>query len=107
MLADPDRLASLLPHVQGVTVLCWLLGRVPPPAREALHGPRLESLLAALVDTPVRGLVYEGQGEAIVRRFAATFRMPVELLRSDPGDHAAWLEEARGAVVRLLGVGTG
>ena len=28
-LADPDRLATLLPHLEGVSALCWL----PPQSR--------------------------------------------------------------------------
>ena len=39
-----------------MTILCWLLGHVPDPD---LHGGRLRMLFEKLVDTPVRGVVYE------------------------------------------------
>jgi len=32
-LADPDRLMTLMPHVEGVSVLCWLMGSASPLAR--------------------------------------------------------------------------
>ena len=96
VVADPDRLATLMPHVEGVSVLCWLLGQV---VDEALHGPRLESMLEALVDTPVRGVVYEGPGEDLVRSFSDTYKVPVEVL--EPGS-ADWPAEARAAVAKVL-----
>jgi hypothetical protein len=99
--ADPDRLATLLPLIEGVSIICWLMRTAPDPA---LHGPRLRSLLERLVDAPVRGFVYEtGGGDAIVREAGQTYRMPVELLEADPGDHAGWLSGATAAVRRLLG----
>ena len=75
---DPDRLATLTPRLEGVTVLCWLFG---DDDRAPLHGDRLAALLEYLVDTPVRGFVYERssdhpEGEEIVARATATFRLP-------------------------------
>ena len=98
VVADPDRLGTLAPHLDGVSAVCWLMGRV---AEEALHGPRLESLLEHLVDTPVRGVVYEPAGRhpggrEIARRAAERYRMPVEIL--EEGD------EAPAAVGRVLGL---
>ena len=55
-------LARSCPQLDGVSVLCWLMGSARGGA-EALHGPRLESLVEALVDTHVRGVVYEGGGK--------------------------------------------
>jgi NAD(P)H-binding len=103
--ADPDRLATLLPHVEGASAICWLMGSADGDARAALHGPRLRSLLESLVDSPVRGFVYEadgGEGEEAVRLAERTFRIPVEIVETDLGDHSAWLGEAMGAVGRLL-----
>jgi hypothetical protein len=97
VVADPDRLGTLLPHIEGVAVLYWLMGGATGP----VHGPRLQSLLEKLVDTPVRGFVYEGtaQGAAIARAAEETFRIPVAVL--DPG-HAEWLQEATAAARRVL-----
>ena len=93
---DPDRLATLTPRLEGVTVVCWLLG---DDERAALHGDRLGALLEYLVDTPVRGFVYERSaahpgGVDLVERAHATFRLPVRVIA--PGDDLA---EAVGAVL--------
>ena len=67
-------------------------------------------MLEHIVDTPVRGMVYEtggverAQGSAAARRATATYGMPVEILEADPSDHAAWLQAAVSAVGRVLGV---
>jgi NAD(P)H-binding len=104
--ADPDRLATMMPAIASVSVVCWLLGTAPD---EALHGPRLESMLEHIVDTPVRGLVYETGGQArpdgiaASRRATATYGMPVEILEADPADRAPWTQAAVSAVARVLG----
>jgi hypothetical protein len=114
-VADPGRLATLVPQIEGVSAIGWLLGSASgePEAVAALHGPRLRSLLERLVDTPVRGFLYEAagsvdgamlqEGAAIVREAADRFRLPVELVGADPADHDAWLGGAAAAVRRLLG----
>src|SRR5213078_1435393 len=63
-IADPNRLGTLLPELEGLAAICWLMGSAvgEPELIAALHGPRLESLLEKLVDTPVRGFVYEAGG---------------------------------------------
>jgi nucleoside-diphosphate-sugar epimerase len=64
VVADPDRLSTLLPHLDGVNVLCWLMGTAvgEPEVVAALHGPRLASIVETVVDTHVRGVVYEAAG---------------------------------------------
>lgn len=102
-VGDPDRIGTLMDALVGVTVVCWLMGSVPVPE---LHEGRLRMLWEKLVDTPVRGVVYEGalpQGEQVARTAAQTWHIPLEVLRADPLDHDAWLRAARGAVDRLLG----
>ncbi len=75
VVADPLRLGTLLPHLAGVTVVVWLLAGVPDPE---LHDARLGSLLEKLVDSGVRGFVYEeGPGAALVRAAGERWRMPV------------------------------
>jgi uncharacterized protein YbjT (DUF2867 family) len=95
-VGDPDRIGTLMGALEGVTVVCWLLGRVPEPE---LHGGRLRMLFEKLVDTPVRGVVYERalpEGEAIALDAAERWRMPVEII--GPGG------DAKAAVDRLLGL---
>jgi uncharacterized protein YbjT (DUF2867 family) len=94
-VGDPDRIGTLMDALTGVTVLCWLLGRVPD---EDLHGGRLRMLFEKLVDTPVRGVVYEAGtpgGEAIARAAAQRWQIPVEIVPAGG---------ARAAVDRLLGI---
>ena len=108
-VADPDRLSTLLPCLEGVSAVCWLMGTAPSAP---LHGPRLQSLLGKIVDTPVRGLVYEAGGPAcddLLRRGAAlvgaageTYRMPVRVVEEDPAERSAWLAAMRQAVAGVL-----
>jgi hypothetical protein len=102
-VGDPDRIGTLMDALAGVTIVCWLMGRLPVPE---LHEGRLRMLWEKLVDTPVRGVVYEGalpQGEQVARSASQTWRIPLEILDADPLDHDAWLAAARDAVDRLLG----
>lgn len=100
VLADPDRLGTVVGQLHGVTVVCWLMGGVDVAD---LHGPRLRTLLERLVDTPVRGFVYDGApGAAAVREASATWRMPAEVVEADPADAEAWLAATASAVARLL-----
>ncbi|MEX2194578.1 MAG: NAD(P)H-binding protein [Thermoleophilaceae bacterium] len=111
VVADPDRLGTLLPAIEGVSALCWLMGTADANA-DALHGPRLASLVEMLVDTHVRGVVYEAAGSVppelvaggaeIVRRAGATYGMPVEIVEADPAGHERWLSAMRSAVSRLF-----
>jgi uncharacterized protein YbjT (DUF2867 family) len=80
-LADPDRPGTILELVNDVTVLVLLLGNATGSDEElaAIHGPRLERLMEHLVETPVRGVLYEGTegGIEVVRAAARTWRIPV------------------------------
>ena len=110
VVADPDRLGTILVQLAGVTLICWLMGSATGAGD--LHGPRLETLLERLVDTPVRGIVYEAAGSvepallatgaAAVRAAAERWRLPAEVVETDPSDHAEWLDAMRAAVERLL-----
>jgi uncharacterized protein YbjT (DUF2867 family) len=100
VVADPARLATVTTHLQGVTVLCWLMGGVGDPA---LHGERFETLLETLVDTHVRGVVHETPAaEAIAERARRTYAMPVELVAEPPSDPPRWLGAALAAVDAVL-----
>ena len=102
-VGDPDRIGTLMGALSGVTIVCWLMGTIPVPE---LHEGRLRMLWEKLVDTPVRGVVYEGslaQGEPVARAAAETWQIPLEVLTFE-GNHDAWLASARASVDRLLGV---
>lgn len=105
--ADPDLLGTVTELIADVAVLAWLMGA----ANAEINGPRLESLLEKLVDSPVRGLLYEARGRdaatlergaAEVEEWGRRFRIPVAVLRADPADHEAWVGEAHAAMVRLI-----
>ena len=63
-VGDPDRIATLMDALAGVTVVCWLMGAATgdPERVAALHDGRLRMLWEKLVDTPVRGVVHEAAG---------------------------------------------
>ena len=98
--------------IAGVTIVVWLLGSASGERAEELHAGRLRMLCEKLVDTHVRGLVYEGAGSLgedvlaggaeIVRRAAATWSIPVEVLSVDPAACDEWTAGAVAAVERLL-----
>jgi hypothetical protein len=110
VVADPDRLGTIMGQLAGVAVVCWLMGSAT--GAPELHGPRLETLLERLVDTPVRGIVYEAAGSvdagllaggaAAVKAAAERWRMPAEVVEAAPAEPAAWLAAMRAAVGRLL-----
>lgn len=110
VLADPDRLGTLLRAIEGVSAVCWLMGTAAAPA---LHDERLESMLELLVDTHVRGFVYEAAGSAppeafrhgseLVRQASDRFHMPVAVVEAAPGAHEEWLSATTAAVEQVLG----
>lgn len=114
VLADPDRIATLMDALADVTVVCWLLATAAgDPARIAdLHGSRLSMLFERLVDTPVRGVVYEAagplapdlyvRGREIAAAAHETWQVPVATVGADPSSHSEWLSAATGAVEALL-----
>lgn len=114
VLGDPDVIATLAGALDHVTVACILLGSaVGPPAKlAALHGSRLEMLLTRMVDTTVRGVVYEAAGSvdpdvlqagsARVRARCEDSRIPYVLLGADASDPRAWTVSAVAAVERAL-----
>jgi nucleoside-diphosphate-sugar epimerase len=112
-VGDPDRIGTLMDALAGVTILCWLMGSASGAGAANLHDGRLRMLCEKLVDTPVRGVVYEAAGsvgEAALARGLEVARdaherwmIPLEVLDIAPDQHDAWLEAARAAVTRLLG----
>lgn len=113
-IADPDRIASVMSALDNVAVVCVLLGSAIGEREqlEALHGPRLEMLLARLVDTTVRGVVYEAHGNVPeqvlaggaerIRRACRRSRTPFELLETPREDREAWLAAAVAGVAGLI-----
>jgi nucleoside-diphosphate-sugar epimerase len=113
-VADPDRVGTIVPALQQVSIACVLLGSAAgdPERVAALHGPRLEMLLEKMIDTTVRGVVYEAAGSAapdvlgpgaeLVVEACGRSRIPCALIETDPVSHRAWLIAARAAVERVI-----
>jgi hypothetical protein len=103
-----------MPAIDNVAVMCLLLGSAHGHREhlKALHGSRLEMLLARLIDTTVRGVLYEAQGSVSeevlaagserVRRACGRSRVPFELLETPREDGEAWLAAALAGTERLL-----
>jgi uncharacterized protein YbjT (DUF2867 family) len=112
--AEPDRPGTLLDLVGDVAVAYYLLGSAQGDDEllAAIHGPRLERLLEHLVDTPLRGFVYEGVGSVdpglleagaeIVRAAGRTWRIPVAIAASEPNSPELWSKEMVDRALQLL-----
>jgi hypothetical protein len=117
VLGDPDKVATIAPAFEHVAVVCILLGSATDPTGDvrALHGPRLDMLLLRMLDTTIRGVVYETAGSVApdvltsggerLREACEGSRIPNVLLTAAPGDHAQWLSQAVAAAERVLGGG--
>jgi uncharacterized protein YbjT (DUF2867 family) len=110
VVADPDRLGTLVRALEGVGVVCWLMGSAVDSPE--VNGVRLSTLLEHLVDTPVRGFVYEAAGSVdasvlergaqAVREASRRWRIRTEVVTADPATHDAWVEAMREAVERTM-----
>lgn len=113
-VADPLAVGTVFELIEGVALVYWLMGSARGPAADvaAVNGDRLESLLAKLVDTPVRGLVFEGdgtvarehlaEGARVAQEASERWRIPIEIVDARPADHATWREEMLAAGERAL-----
>jgi hypothetical protein len=114
-IGTPDRLVTLRGALEHVTIACWLLADTSghPEHIRALHGSRLEQFLCSAIDSTLRGFLYEAggiltpadvfaEGTRIVLETAAHNSIPAAILRVDPADSEAWLEQAHVAVNALL-----
>jgi hypothetical protein len=113
-VADPDRVGTIVPSLQQVSIACVLLGSAAgdPERVAALHGPRLDMLLEKVLDTTVRGVVYEaagsvapqilGRGAELVGAACGRSRIPYALIDVAPANHRAWVTAALAAIDRVM-----
>ncbi|HEY2318207.1 MAG TPA: hypothetical protein VGH67_07900 [Solirubrobacteraceae bacterium] len=113
-VGDPNLVGTLAPALAHVGVACILLGSARGGAEQlaALHGTRLEMLLERMLDTTVRGVVYQAAGSVDpalletgaqrVRRACERSLIPYELLSTDPAGGDEWIADAVAAVARAL-----
>lgn len=115
LIGTPDRLATLRGALEHVTIACWLLAEESgsPERVRALHGPRLQQFMCSLIDSTVRGFVYEAGGEVvapdtlaqgwrIVSETAVRNSIPAAAITADPLDFDSWIAQARAVVSALL-----
>jgi uncharacterized protein YbjT (DUF2867 family) len=110
--ADPEQPGTILELVDDVAILIWLLGSATGDSVPEIHGPRLESLLERLVETPVRGVIYEGAGTvdpkllaggaALVKNAESTWRIPVTVTETPRSSGPAWVTELQTSVVEII-----
>lgn len=127
-VGTPERLATLRGVLDGVAIACWMFARAQGSERELreLHSERLEFFLTQVIDSTVRGFVFEGAGaqagaggaedgaphdtraaalaagEATARRLSARNEIPLELLHAAALEDTEWLAAAGAAIQRLL-----
>jgi hypothetical protein len=116
-IGDPDVVGTLRYALENVTIVVWALGTASGTAEQvaALHGSRLEMMLSKVIDTTVRGVVYEAAGTIAPAAFATGIaelermgrlnEIPVAIVDADPGDGAGWATAARQAIGGLIGMG--
>ena len=93
--ADPDSPGTILDLCGDTAVVVWLLASAAgeQDVVAGIHGSRLERLLEKLVDTPIRGFLYEVaegaehtlHGREIVERAGETWRIRVGFVGADAG----------------------
>ena len=115
VIADPERVATVTDHIGDVTLVFWLLaGATGEPSQVgALHGPRLARILEEIVDTPVRGFVYEALGSLpsevlagamqTLREAGERWRIPFEVVDGAGGELELWREGMVAAAFELAG----
>jgi nucleoside-diphosphate-sugar epimerase len=113
-IGDPDVIGSLRYAMDGVAILCWVLGTAAgePEAVRALHDTRLAMMLSNVIDSTVRGLVYEAAGTVApdvlasgaerVGVAAQASLIPFSILHADPLEPGSWALAARASIERLL-----
>ncbi len=103
LIADPDRLGTLRPALEAVTVACWLLAtaRGPREQVEALHGSRLELFVHQLIDSTVRGFVYEARSLASAAAATTSETVVADREQVDGLVAPAVLSEGREIATRL------
>ena len=113
-VGDPNLVGTLASALAHVGVACILLGSATGTEEQlaALHSTRLDMLLERMLDTTVRGVVYQAAGSvdpALLNEGAGRVShacerslIPYELLGSDPATDEGWVAQAVAAIERAL-----
>jgi hypothetical protein len=114
-IGTPERLATLKASIENVSVVCWLLGTASGTAEQIrdLHTSRLEFFLGQIIDSTVRGFVYEplgcsfsedlrACGTRVAHEISSRNSIPLRLIQADPEHQQRWLEDARAAIDSII-----
>ena len=107
VVADPNRVGTVLEHVGDVAVVAWALGAAAGSSARDVNGPRLERMLERLVDTPVRGFVLDAppaqpESKELVAVAAETWHIPVRVVELQRAESRDWVAAMRDAVTALI-----
>jgi hypothetical protein len=112
--ADPLQPHTVLELVGDVTIVLWPFASAkgPPEELSAIHGSRLERLMERLIETPVRGFVYEMKGTVnpillehgseVLEAAGDTWHVGIACVFVDPRDPHDWAEIMAGATTGLV-----
>lgn len=114
-IGTPARLGTLRGALDGASLACWMLAGASgtPQELRALHGSRLEGFLRQMVDTSVRGFIYDASPRALEPRLLQTATqmveslagfnaIPTRVLTATADEDDGWIAGARRAVEELL-----
>jgi hypothetical protein len=107
---DADRMlpGDVLAELENVAVVAWLFGAGDAP-HSIVNGEQLETVLLKVVDTGVRGFVFEraapGEINPHVEHARATWHIPIaEIDVADPTAGDDWLGAVVAAANESLGI---
>lgn len=106
--ADPTLPGDVFAELENVAVVAWLRGAGDAPHAQ-VNGEQLETVLLKVVDTGVRGFVFEraapGEVNPHVEHARITWHIPIaEIDQADPAGGEAWLASVVAAVNQSLGI---
>lgn len=101
---DPLLPGHVFDALENVAVVCWLMGRGDALSPEA-NGEQLETVLLKVVDTGVRGFVFERPDESAnqhVEHARSTWHIPIGEVVAGEGE--SWVEAVCDAAGATLGL---
>lgn len=105
--ADPLLPGHVFDALDNVTVVCWLMA-AGENLHEEVNGEQLETVLLKVVDTGVRGFVFEQPGDAPnahLEHARETWHIPIAEVAAGPAGGEQWTAEVVAAVDSTLGIG--
>lgn len=105
--AEPLLPGDVFDALENVAVVCWLMA-AGDNVHDEVNGEQLETVLLKVVDTGVRGFVFERPGataNAHVEHARHTWHIPIEEVAAGPAGGESWTASVVAAVDSALGIG--